>query len=118
MDPNEREEEQARRAHRNARATLTRTRAAWLPTTPTRELGPMLAERAPSDAANDLACLYLFAAKIGGANAEDPAVAMRWLSGWSAARERVPDDGRAALDAGIAFATRLHEAMGLDETDD
>ena len=59
------------------------------------------------------ALLYLYGARVGGAAATDPEVAGRWLRGWASARARTPDEARAALAAGIAFAERVHRALGL-----
>jgi hypothetical protein len=57
--------------------------------------------------------LYLYGARVGGAAATDPEVAGRWLRGWASARARTPDEARAALAAAIAFAERVHRALGL-----
>ena len=68
-----------------------------------------------ADAARVLAqaLLYVYGARVGGAAATDPEVAGRWLRGWASARARTPDEARAALAAGIAFAERVHRALGL-----
>lgn len=59
------------------------------------------------------ALLYLYGARVGGAAATDPEVAGRWLRGWASARARTPDEARAAVAAGIAFAERVHRALGI-----
>jgi len=103
----------AQRAHIAARRTLESVRAEWSLDTDTAELHPRIAGAADDDDIAGLASLYVFAARVSGRQTDDPAIAEKWLTGWSSARARVPDDGRAALDAGIAFAKRLHEAMGI-----
>ncbi len=109
------EQARARAAHLTAKAVLEKVRATWTTDSETSELPSSIHAAAPDDAVEGLSCLYVFAARIGGRAVEDPAVARQWLNGWSAARARVPDDGRAALDAGIAFGARLHQAMGIEE---
>jgi hypothetical protein len=106
-------EERARAAHLRAKAVLQEVRSRWGAESETSTLPRLIEAAAPDDLVARLSCLYVFASRVGGATADDPDVAARWLAGWSGARARVPDDGRAALDAGIAFATRLHDAMGI-----
>lgn len=105
----------ARGAHLAAKQALVGVRAEWGGETETSTLSQRISDAATDDAIAGLANLYVFAARVGGRQTDDPAVATKWLTGWSSARARVPDDGRAALDAGIAFATRLHKAMGIEE---
>jgi hypothetical protein len=111
------DEERARAAHRRAKEVLEEVRSRWGAESPTSGLPAMIARASPEEVVHGLSCLYIFASRVGGATADDPAVAQRWLTGWSGARARVPDDGRAALDAGIAFAARLHDAMGLADAE-
>jgi len=112
-DDVESETHRARTAHLRAKTVLEEVRAGWGTDSATSELPGLIRAAAPDDAVFGLSCLYVFAARVGGRAAEDPQVAVQWLSGWSAARRRVPEDGRAALDAAVAFATRLHDAMGI-----
>lgn len=109
------DEQRVRAAHRRAKAVLEEVRSRWGAESPTSELPTIIHTASPDEAVRGLSCLYIFASRVGGATADDPVVAERWLTGWCGARARVPDDGRAALDAGIAFAARLHDAMGLAE---
>ena len=103
----------ARKAHLEAKQVLVDVRAGWGTETATAALPARLSDAAGEENISGLASLYVFAARVGGRQTDDPTVATKWLAGWSSARARVPDDGRAALDAGIAFATRLHDAMGI-----
>jgi len=111
------DEKRARAAHRRAKTVLEDVRSRWAPESRTSELVALIASASQDEAVHGLSCLYIFASRVGGATADDPAVAKRWLTGWSGTRARVPDDGRAALDAGIAFAARLHKAMGLADAE-
>ncbi len=66
----------------------------------------------PAPTARDLARMYVFGARVGGAAATPERAAM-WLRGWAGAASRTDAELQAALVDGIRFGERLHRALGI-----
>lgn len=66
----------------------------------------------PADRVRGLASAYLLAARVGG-SAADPERAERWVTGWSRARSRTPEEVRQAAVDAVRFGERLHRALGI-----
>lgn len=66
----------------------------------------------PAPIARDLARMYVFGARVGGAAATPERAAM-WLRGWAGAPSRTGAELQAAVRDGIRFGERLHRALGI-----
>ena len=105
-------------AHRAALGGLQALARELTPETPPASLAGRMAEcvgaQDPDPQALEFARTYVFAARVGGA-AADQARAKLWLEGWLASPRRTPAEAQAAIVDGIRFAQRLHRALGIDD---